>query len=81
LEEFFNVDAGAMKMQETLNEHRDGYNATKKDEPHERSTLLHVVDHPGLIRKPEAERNTYGLPALKGRWRRFEGWVLLVEFV
>jgi hypothetical protein len=60
LEKLPNVDAGAVIVEETLDEHRDGYNATEKDEPHQRSTLLHVVDHPGLIRKPAAERNIYG---------------------
>jgi hypothetical protein len=60
LEKLLNVDAGAMIVQETFNEHRDGYNATEKDEPHQRTTLLHVVDHSELIRKPAAERNTYG---------------------
>jgi hypothetical protein len=55
LEEFLNVDAGAMIIQKTFNKHRDGHNATEKDEPHERSTLLHVVDHPGLI--PPFRRN------------------------
>jgi hypothetical protein len=34
LKELLNVDAGAMIVQKTLNEHRDGYNAAEKDEPH-----------------------------------------------
>ena len=38
-----------MKIEKPLRKDGDGNNAAKQNEPHQRPSLLHVVDHPKLI--------------------------------
>src|SRR5208283_4691752 len=49
LQEFSQINGGAVVVENALKKNGDGNNATKQDEPHQRPSLLHVVDHPRLI--------------------------------
>ena len=45
LQEFADVDGGAMEIKEALGENRDRHDAADQDRPHEQPALLDVIDH------------------------------------
>jgi hypothetical protein len=45
LQEFTNVDSGAMQIEKPLRENADGNNAASQDRPHQQTALLDVIDH------------------------------------
>src|SRR5258708_35787089 len=60
-----------MKIKQALDENRHGDSATQEDKPHQRPTLLHVVDHPGHISEGRGKRHCGS--GERGEGSRLEG--------
>src|SRR5215831_14865589 len=55
LEEFADVDGGAVEVKETFSEDGDGDDAAGENGPHEQATLLDVIDHVGNCLRMKGE--------------------------
>jgi hypothetical protein len=49
LQKLAQVNRCPVKVEKPFGKYSNGNHATEQNEPHQRATLLHVVDHPKLI--------------------------------
>src|SRR6202043_1206979 len=71
LQKFAQINRRTMKVQKPLSKEGDGNNATKQNEPHQRPSLLHVVNHPKLIDELWSGCNNEGQSEVLGQMRAY----------